>query len=65
MSEMGKKSEGSAEGRNPAKVRLACWEANSQAEAPTPSTGAPEAARDTYKATKQFFHSRPELLPFS
>lgn len=34
--EMGNKSEGRTEGRHPAKVRLACWEGNSQAEAPTP-----------------------------
>lgn len=32
---------------------------------PHPRPRSPEAARHTYKATKQFFHSTPELLPFS
>lgn len=57
-------------GKDAAKVRLACSEGNSFSPGPPPPSPpppprSPEAARHTYKATKQFFHSTPELLPFS
>lgn len=54
-------------GKDPAKVRLACREGNSFGPGlpPTPAPRSPEAARHTYKATKEFFHPTPELLPFS
>lgn len=63
--EMSGKSEGGKEQKSgPGEVSLQGGEQPAKAPAPAPPP-APGAARDTYKATKQFFHSRPELLPFS
>lgn len=64
VAEMGKKSEGGREensGQGEVSLRVGT-QPGPPGSHPPPSPG---AARDTYKATKQFFHSRPELLPFS
>ena len=52
--EMGNKSEGSAEGRHPAKARLACWEGNSQAE-PPPLQRSPGSSERYLQSNKTVF----------
>lgn len=54
---MGKKSEGSAEGRNPAKVRLACWEGNSQGGGAHPLHRSPGSS-------KRYLQSNKTVFPF-